>query len=201
MPFPPRAPGKAGGMVKCGKNRLALVSSSDHFATEWASWVAPMEMMDLPELAGCPRRCLADCIVRKHIAHSTATIDEGQWSCLRLKEAYSEEEVVRRLINDPQLQWVFADPMRWPLIEPLTMRQLGRFNRPGVIACCERTVMGNPSRPADRRGKPPLFNLDQLTKIHAMELEDAMERADFATRALGIRDADIRSQLRIRFGI
>jgi hypothetical protein len=74
---------------------------SHHLDAEWASWVAPMGMMDLPELAGCPRRCFAERIEREHMAHSTATIDDGQWAILRLREAYSEEEVVRRLNMDP----------------------------------------------------------------------------------------------------
>jgi hypothetical protein len=50
-------------------------------------------------------------------------------------------------------------------------------------------------------GRPPLLSLDYLTKIHATVWEDAMERANFVTRALGIPHADIRGQWRRRFDI
>jgi hypothetical protein len=57
-PFPPRAPGRAGGSRKCGRKSAGIGQSFEHFATEWASWVALMEMMDtgmgdMPALLFC----------------------------------------------------------------------------------------------------------------------------------------------------
>jgi hypothetical protein len=56
--------------------------------------------------------------------------------------------------------------------------------------------MGLPWTPGDVSGRPPLFDLDQLTKIHATVLQGAIEQGDFVTRSMGIWDADIRCRVR-----
>jgi hypothetical protein len=91
MPFPARAPGRAGGNRKCGRKSAGIGLSSDHFATEWVSCVAHMEVIDLPEWGRCPRCCFAESIVNEHMAHSRATIAVGQLLVQDLRGAACEE--------------------------------------------------------------------------------------------------------------
>jgi hypothetical protein len=51
-----------------------------------------MEMMDLPELAGCMRMSFVERPVRTNLPYSMAMIDSGQFVILRLKEEYWEED-------------------------------------------------------------------------------------------------------------
>ena len=149
------------------------------------------DMMDIPELRGCRRRCCAEQLAGKHLAHSCALIDDGQWAFLRLKGEISEVEVVRRPNTDPSPQWTFRDapPVRqspWMKPEPQE-----RFNEKAILACCKRTLLGMSWRPGDVRGRAPMFNLDQLTRIHAMVLKGAVSREEFIDQAMQIRKDDV----------
>jgi hypothetical protein len=73
----------------------------------------------------------------------------------------------------------------------LRMWANARFHTRGMLTSCRRTVIGLPWSPGIVEGRPALFNLNQLTRIHAVVLEGSMERGDFIERAMGIRDADI----------
>jgi hypothetical protein len=149
-----------------------------------------MNMRDLPEFRGRPRRCFSERLSRANMPHSMAVIDPGQFVILRLKGEYWEGEVVRRLNTDRELQWTFPEaPLRR---SPLRKRECGMVQCGRSPDLLQADSDGISWTLGDVRCRPPLFNMDQLTKIHAIVLEGAMERQDFVTRAMEIREADIR---------
>jgi hypothetical protein len=70
---------------------------------EWRRPPWSMEMLDLPVLAECPRKSLAERLARTNLPHSIGVINPGQFVISRDNEDYSEGGLVGRLNMDPAL--------------------------------------------------------------------------------------------------
>ena len=144
-----------------------------------------MAAIVLPELRGCPRTCASELLAREKLPHSTAVISDGRWAILRLKEVHSEAKVVDLLYTDPDLAWVFPlvpRDLRMPRGRGGTAQPLVMFTMKGIVTCGKRTILGLPWSPGEVRGRPPMFNLDQLTAIHAMILKEAVGQGNSLPR-------------------
>ena len=139
-------------------------------------------------------------LLSQHIPKSVEAMNPGQLLIVSPRERMSERNVVDQLATNLDLRWVFWEPhdLAEEQTEEAYLRQ--RFNRDAIRTCCLRTILGFPWYPGHAGGRIPLFNPDQLTRIHAMVLDGAIERNEFIEEAMKVRAQDWANWMRDALG-
>ena len=149
-----------------------------------------MAIGPLPIRVGCPADSAVERALEKELVRSILTMNPGQLAIIRLREHYPERQVTDMLAKNADLRWVFWEPHTLAPGQTEEGYLRRRFNREAIRTCCVRTVLGFPWYPQHTHGRIPLFNPDQIARVHSFVLSGAVERNEFVQQAMHVRTAD-----------